>query len=101
MPSRSSISSGSGGHSFVFKDGVGSNVNDNYSDDTGLVANTWDSTNNAGNFTTLPTGGHLVEIEAQINNNLETGVIANSGKINVKITHAGAVIEGDSTADKK
>jgi hypothetical protein len=41
------------------------------------------------------------EIEAQFNNNLDTGIIASNGRTNVKVTHAGAVIEGNRTVDKK
>ncbi|MBT7360693.1 MAG: FecR domain-containing protein [Rhodospirillaceae bacterium] len=92
---------GSGGHSFVFDEGIGNGPNDNFSNDTGLASNTWNSTDNAADFTTAPTGGHLVEIEAQINNNLNTGVIASEGRINVKVSHAGAVIEGNRTVDKQ
>lgn len=92
---------GSGGHTFAFTDGVGQGANDSFSDDTGFAKNTWNNTADAADFTTAPTGGHTVEITGQINNNLDTGAIAASASVHVKVTAAGAVIEGGATTPRQ
>lgn len=90
-----------GGNSFAFTDGVGQNGDDTFSDDTGIAKNTWNNTDNAAEFTTAPPAGHTVEITGQINNNVDTGVIAASASVHVKVTAGAATISGGAKTPKK
>lgn len=88
----------------VFNDGGGGGATDGtYDTDTGKVTETWNSNTNATNFPTAPTDGATAEISAAIFNDVDTGVIAASGGVNVKITENGGttVIEGGSTVARQ
>ena len=88
----------------VFNDGGGGGATDGtFDNDTGKVTETWNSNTNATNFPTAPTDGATAEISAAIFNDVDTGVIAARGGVNVKITENGGttVIEGGSTVDRQ
>lgn len=90
---------GSGGHTFAFDDSV--SQGGTYDNDNGPAKEDWDNVSNAANFTTLPTAGHTVDIEGQINNNLDTGEIAASATVSVKINSGGAQIQGGKTTPRQ
>lgn len=89
---------GVGGNTFVFSDNQGGGGN--FNSDTGFAKETWNSTTDAGNFTTAPTAG-TVTITAQINNNLDSGIIAAGATVGVKISDGTHNIAGANTVDKQ
>ena len=74
-----------------------------YDSDTGNVQKTWDSSVDTANFPTAPTDGATAKVTATILNNVDTGVIAAEGRINVRIEENSGttVIAGANTVAKQ
>ncbi len=92
---------GATSHLFVFNDGGG--VGGIYTNDTGSVGQTRNSTVDTSHFPTTPTDSSTAEVTGQIRNNLDTGVIAAVGRVNVKISHGSSktVIAGGKTVGRQ
>lgn len=79
---------------FVFNPNAGSDINGNFSDDSGPVADSWNSTDEPDRFPTLPTDGSTATVAAVVLNNTDAGIIAANGVIAVTIDNGTDKISG-------
>ncbi len=81
----------------------GGALDSTYANDSGFVAETWTTNNNAANFTTAPTDGASVQISAAILNDVDAGVIAARGFVTMRIQENGGdtVIGGSGVAERQ
>lgn len=88
---------GGQGQQFVFNPDAGDDINGTYDNDSGSVADTWNSNTESDRFPTLPTDGSTAEVKAAILNNTDEGIIASHGRVSVTINNGTDVVSGSKT----